>query len=381
MSPPPLIAHVIHHLVTGGMENGLVNLINRIPSDRYRHCVICVEDFSEFRGRIERADVEVIALRKSALTQMALYQRLQATFRQLHPEIVHGRNLSGLDALLPAWSAGVPVRIHGEHGWDVTDLSGTRAKPRWLRRLHSPLVDRYVAVSKHLKSYLVCRVGIAPSRITQIYNGVDVARFAPAGSKPAGIMPSTFYGDDKVIVGTVGRLEAVKDHATLVHAFAALLRETPKFRATLRLAIVGDGPQCEALAAATHQEGIADVTWLPGARADVTPMYRCFDIFALPSLNEGVSNTLLEAMAVGLPTIATAAGGNVELVEHDATGRLIPVSDSEALAAEIKRYALDRELRTRHGSAGRLRVLSNFSLDSMVDAYLRVYDSVRTECG
>src|SRR6516225_6487339 len=115
MSPPPLIAHVIHHLVTGGMENGLVNLINRIPSDRYRHCVICVEDFSEFRGRIERADVEVIALRKSALTQMALYQRLQATFRQLHPEIVHGRNLSGLDALLPAWSAGVPVRIHGEH--------------------------------------------------------------------------------------------------------------------------------------------------------------------------------------------------------------------------------------------------------------------------
>ena len=381
MADPPLIAHVIHHLVIGGMENGLVNLINRIPPNRYRHCVICAEDFSEFRERIERPDVEVIALKKSTLTKTALYGRLRALFRQLRPGIVHGRNLSGLDALLPAWSAGVPLRIHGEHGWDVSDLDGTRAKPRFLRRLHSPMVHRYVAVSKHLKDYLASTVGISVSRITQIYNGVDTERFAPSGSKPPGIMPPTFYGEDKVVVGTVGRLQAVKDQVTLVHAFAALLRETPKLRETARLAIIGDGPQRDALTAVTLQEGIADVTWLPGARADVARLYQCFDVFALPSLNEGISNTLLEAMATGLPIIATAVGGNVELVDHDANGRLIPVSNSQALVGEIKRYVLDDGLRSRHGLASRLRVLSNFSLDLMVDSYLHLYDSLRVERG
>ena len=136
---PPLIAHVIHHLVVGGMENGVVNLINRMPPHRYRHCVICVEDYSEFRDRIVRPDVQVVALRKSTLTRMDLYRRLCAVFRQHNPTIVHSRNLSGLDALLPAWSTRVPVRVHSEHGWDVDDLHGTRLRPRLLRRVHRPL--------------------------------------------------------------------------------------------------------------------------------------------------------------------------------------------------------------------------------------------------
>src|SRR5260370_16377476 len=99
MESPPLIAHVIHHLHIGGMENGLVNLINRIPYDRYRHCVICAEDFSDFRDRIERPDVQVLALKKSALTTIQLYRRMRALFKELRPTIVHRRHLSALHAL------------------------------------------------------------------------------------------------------------------------------------------------------------------------------------------------------------------------------------------------------------------------------------------
>jgi sugar transferase (PEP-CTERM/EpsH1 system associated) len=371
---PPLIAHAIHHLVIGGMENGLVNLINRIPADRYRHMVLCAEDYSDFRDRIARPDVAVLALKKSTASRGAMFRRLRDLFDEHRPAIVHGRNLSGLDALFPAWRAGVRARIQGEHGWDVADIDGSRLRPRLLRRLHSPLVTQYVTVSKHLASYLTARIGIAPRRITQIYNGVDTDRFVPASEKPSGLLPTAFCGDDKVVVGTVGRLQAVKDQASLIRACAILLRETPSLRNTLRVVIVGDGPQRDALNACASEEGVADVVWMPGARRDVDVMYRAFDAFVLPSLNEGISNTLLEAMASRLPIIATAVGGNVELVHAGMSGQLVPAANAPALAAAIRTYVEDPVLRRRHGAESRARATANFSIDSMVGSYLDLYD-------
>jgi sugar transferase (PEP-CTERM/EpsH1 system associated) len=376
MGRSPLIAHVIHHLFIGGLENGLVNLINRIPPDRYRHCVICAEGFSDFRARIESPDVDVFAMHKSKLSGFGLHRRMHSLFRQLHPAIVHSRNLSGLDALLPAWAAGVPIRIHGEHGWDVTDLDGTRRKPRLLRRMHSPLVHRYVAVSKDLQAYLANNVGISQRRITQIYNGVDTQRFSPAHFKPEGIMPPSFYGDGIVVVGTVGRLQAVKNQMMLIRGFAQLLQRRPSLRATARLAVVGDGPMRNALADYEKQEGLSDVVWIAGARDDLPFVYRCFDVFVLPSLKEGISNTILEAMASGLPVVATAVGGNPELVDHT-NGRLVPSSDLSALTDELGALVVDASLRARLGEASRSRAVSAFTLDAMVDAYLQLYDSMR----
>jgi sugar transferase (PEP-CTERM/EpsH1 system associated) len=378
MGEPPLVAHVIHHLVVGGMENGMVNLINRIPADRYRHCVICVENASDFRDRIKRDDVQVHAMNKSKVSTAKLYRRIFRLFKDIRPTIVHSRNLSGLDALLPACAANVPIRIHGEHGWDVHDLDGSRVKPRLLRRLHSPLVHRYVTVSKDLEKYLTGKIGVSPSRITQIYNGVDTERFAPSRTKPAGIMPPAFYGAGKLVVGTVGRLQAVKDQPTLVLALARLLRDDPRLRQILRLVIIGDGPQRASLLACVDQEGLADVTWIPGSRDDLPNVYRCLDVFVLSSLKEGVSNTLLEAMATGLPVIVTAVGGNVELVADDLNGRLVPTSNPQVLAAAIEQYIVNDALRFRHGEASRLRALSNFSIDLMVNSYVRLYDSLRT---
>ena len=376
MASQPLIAHVIHHLFMGGMENGLVNLINRMPPDRYRHCVVCAEDFSDFRDRIERPDVQVLAMKKSTLTRMELFRRLHATFRKLRPAIVHSRNLSGLDALVPAWTCGVPVRIHGEHGWDVDDLDGSLLKPRVLRWLHSPLVHRYTTVSKDLRNFLVSKIGVSASRITQIYNGVDTERFAASDTKPVGIMPPGFYARDIVVVGTVGRLQAVKDQLTVVRGFARLLREEPAMRAVARLAIVGDGPMRDTLLAAVAEERLEDLVWIPGARNDMQRVYQCLDVFILPSLKEGISNTILEAMATGLPVIATAVGGNPELIQHDVNGSLVPVSSPEAVAGEMARYIGSAELRLRHGTASRQRVISDFSVEAMVDSYVRLYDSL-----
>ncbi len=373
-TPPPLIAHVIHHLVIGGMENGLVNLINRIPADRYRHLVLCAEDYSDFRNRIMRPDVSVIALKKSTLSRSAMYRRLRGLFDEHRPDIVHGRNLSGLDALLPAWRAGVRARIQGEHGWDVSDIDGSQFRPRLWRRLYSPLVTQYVTVSLHLQSYLTARVGVAESRITQIYNGVDTQRFAPGEAKPEGLLPQAFRGADKVVIGTVGRLQAVKDQASLVAACGTLLRESPSLRDTVRLLIVGDGPQRAALNAHIAEQGIGDVTWMPGARSDMNDVYRAIDVFALPSLNEGVSNTLLEAMASQLPVVATAVGGNVELVTDGSNGALVPAANPVALASALRAYVESPDLRQRHGRASRANATTNFSIDSMIARYLALYD-------
>ena len=373
----PLVLHVLHHLVVGGMENGLVNLVNNMSD--YRHLVACIEDFSSFRDRITRSDVQVLALHRSRIGAQGVRREIWKLCRQHRPSVVHTRNQSGLDALLPARLAGVRGTVHSEHGWDVDNLDGSKWKPALLRRLHSPLVSHYVTVSKDLERFLQQRIGIRADRITQIYNGVDTSRFAPpaAGEVPAPALPQAFHGKGLVRIGTVGRLRPVKDQASLLQATAAVLRRRPEFRANARVMIVGDGPLLAELRATADALGLGDITWLPGSSADVPVLLRAMDLFVLPSLNEGISNTILEAMATGLPVLASAAGGNVELVDDGVTGGLFPAGDVPALAALIERHLENAELRQREGAAARAKAEGRFSLPAMVRAYQAVYDRVR----
>jgi len=371
----PLVLHVIHQLAMGGMENNLVNLINRMPASGFRHAIACVEDFSDFRSRLVKPDVEVFALHRSRVGVQRLRLELFRLCRRLRPRIVHSRNRSGLDALLPARLAGVRYRVHGEHGWDVGDLHGESWKLMLLRRLHAPLVSRYITVSKDLERYLIRRVGVAARRVTQIYNGVDTERFAPAADKPTGLLPASLAGTDLVVIGTVGRIQAVKDQATLLRAFAALQSARPESRARLRLAVVGDGPLLGELRDLARSLGIAETTWMPGALGNVPDVLRLLDVFVLPSLSEGISNTILEAMASRLPVLATARGGNVELVEEGQNGRLFEPGDVPALTRLLAEYLDDPARRRAHADTARRRALERFSLDAMVASYQAVYEA------
>lgn len=375
---PPLVLHVIHHLLMGGMENGLVNLINHMPAGRYRHAIACVEDYSDFRLRIASPDVEVIALHRSRIGSRGLRRALYTLCKRLQPAIVHSRNQSGLDALLPARLAGVPRRVHGEHGWDVDNLDGRQWKSALLRRVHSPLVDRYITVSRDLQDFLVRRIGIRQSRITQIYNGVDTGRFSTVRSTDAlpGSMPEAFRGPELIRIGTVGRLQPVKDQASLLRAFAQATASDDALRQRARLLLIGGGPLMGDLQALATELRIADRTWFSGPLDDVPAALSALDLFVLPSLNEGISNTLLEAMASGVPVLATRVGGNVELVEDDRTGRLVAAGDVAALAEQMAAYATDEALRRRHGEAARRRAVEHFSLRSMVNGYMATYDEL-----
>jgi len=370
----PLVLHVFYRFDVGGLENGIVNLINHMPADAYRHAILALTEVTDYRRRIRRDDVQFISLRKPPGHLFRLFPRLVRIFRELKPAIVHSRNLAALEVTVPAWLARVPVRIHGEHGRDVGDFDGSNKTYQWVRRAYNPFVNHWIALSRDLATYLTGRVGIPVRKVTQIYNGVDAGRFRPAVSPEPTFTDCPFPRPEHWRVGTVGRMQTVKNQTLLARAFIRALELAPELRPRLRLVMVGDGPlraEAQALLAAA---GIAELAWLPGERHDVPEVLRGFDCFVLPSLAEGISNTILEAMSSGLPVIATNVGGNPELVDEGRTGKLVPAGDFEAMAQAIIAYAQDPEQARAAGRAGRAEVERRFSLDAMVGGYRRLYD-------
>jgi sugar transferase (PEP-CTERM/EpsH1 system associated) len=360
----------------GGLENGLVNLINHMPPERYRHAIICLKDSTDFRNRIRRHDVPIIAMHKREGKDLGLYPRLWRVFRALRPDIVHTRNLTGLEGIVPALLAGVRGRVHGEHGRDVYDPDGLNRKYNVMRRLIRPAVKHYVAVSVNLAEWLIATVGVAPQKVTQIYNGVDTERFCPRAGPRRSLGPWDLDRHALFVVGTVGRMEAIKDPLTLVRAFIHLVELEPATRDFVRLVMIGDGSlrtEAQRLLKAANADQLA---WLPGERPDIPEIMSGLDVFVLPSLREGISNTILEAMASGLPVVATRVGGNPELVEDGRTGMLVPHSDAAGMAKAIHRYVGNRELAGLQGQMARKSAESRFSMRAMVDSYLAVYDAV-----
>jgi sugar transferase (PEP-CTERM/EpsH1 system associated) len=282
--------------------------------------------------------------------------------------------LSAIEYTVAAALAGVPVRVHAEHGREATDPEGKNPKHNLLRRLLIPFVDVYVPVSGDLQRWLKEVVRIPDKKNLLVNNGVDTARFAPAA--PSSMRPHPFP-PNCFVIGTVGRIQDVKNQRALVDAFLRLLDLLPSQRERLRLAIVGDGPLMPAIREKVSAAGIADLVWLPGARSDVAEIMRSFSVFALPSIAEGTPVTILEAMSTGLPVVATRVGGIPEVVVDGATGALVPSGDVEALANALARYAGEQALAVEHGIAGRKRVEQTYSLNGMLTAYAQLYDKLR----
>ena len=370
----PLVLHVMYRFDTGGLENGIVNLINHMPSDAYRHAVLALTEVTDFRQRIERTDVEFISLHKPPGHGIWQYPKLFKLFRQLRPAIVHSRNLAALEVQAPAWAAGVPVRIHGEHGRDMADLDGNSVIYQQMRRIYKPFVHHYSALSRDLGDYLVNKVQVPPEKITQAYNGVDAEHFYPASEGPRAIPDCPFDPAQHWLVGTVGRMQTVKDQVMLAHAFVQALVLAPYLRLRMRLVMAGDGPLRAQVQAVLGVAGLDSLAWLPGERSDVADIMRGLHVFALPSLGEGISNTILEAMASALPVVATAVGGNADLVMQGQTGYIVPPANPQAMAHALIELALNPEQARSMGKAGRQRVLANFSMQAMVATYQSVYD-------
>ena len=374
-SDRPLVVHLTYALDVGGLETLIVECINRMPAQRYRHAVVCITDYTDFAGRITQPGVELYALHKQPGPGLGSHADLWRLLRRLRPAILHTYNLAAAEYAFTAAMAGVPVRIHAEHGRDASDPHGLNRKYNLLRRLLTPFIDRYVPVSGDLQRWLHEVVGIPIAKTLLIDNGVDTERFAPpaAGAPPEDLWG---FGPGCFVIGSVGRIQDVKDHASLLDAFIAARSADPMPGARLRLVLVGDGPLLAGLRAKATQAGLDGVVVFAGARSDIDRVMRSFSLFALSSIAEGMPVTLLEAMACALPVVSTRVGGIPELVKDDVNGTLVPARAPHELARAILAYAAAPELAARHGAAARATVEQRYSLRAMLAAYTGLYDKM-----
>ena len=379
MNKRPLVLHLTYALDFGGLETLLVECVNRMPAHKYRHAIVCLTGYTDFVDKITQPGVEVVALHKRPGLGLATHAALWKLLRRLRPTILHTYNLAAAEYAFTATLAGVPVRIHAEHGRDAGDPDGKNRKHNLLRRLLVPCIDRYVPVSGDLHQWLKTVVGIPDAKNLLINNGVDTAHFTPTPTPaPAALLsPGPWSAQPGCfVIGTVGRLQNVKNQAALVEAFIRLRALVPAEAARLRLVIVGDGPLRAALAQHVAAAGIGGQVWLAGARSDIAELMRTFSVFALPSIAEGMPVTLLEAMACGLPVVASRVGGIPELVLENDTGMLVPPNDPQALAEALARYLRQPALVRQHGAAGRARIETKYSIAAMLFGYTNLYDAL-----
>ncbi|MCE0556612.1 MULTISPECIES: TIGR03088 family PEP-CTERM/XrtA system glycosyltransferase [unclassified Motilimonas] len=366
----PLIMHVVYRFYAGGLENGMVNILNQMPTDKVRHIIVCLTDHDDFIERI-KVPVEVVDLHKKPGMDWSCYWRFMQLVKRHQPDIVHSRNLAALEYQLPAWCATRPLACHGEHGWDVTDLTGGSLKYRFIRWLYSHWVDAYIALSKHTLDYLIQGVGIGRHKISHICNGVDTERFQPAAKHL--ILPEELVDKDCFVIGTVGRLALVKNQLLLLRAFSSLLDNPASDGKKVRLLIIGSGECEEMLKAFVAEHHLTQFVIFLGQQDDINKWLHCMDLFVLPSLGEGICNTILEAMAAGKTVVATDVGGNAELVVDGKTGTLVESDNDADLERAMLNYLLRPTLLLKHAEAARLRVEHEFSLSAMVAKYTRFY--------
>lgn len=375
LDEPRLVAHVVNRLDAAGAGPALLDLVNHTPADRYRHAVICLREHSSFHAHLRDRGVEVIDLNRGDGADPGHFLRMVRALRTLRPDLVHTRNLGGIEGQLAAALAGVRLRVHGEYGREPFE-SHQRRPPGLLRRLLRPLVSHYIAASAEQERWLIEQVGAEPSRVSHIAHGVDSLEFHPRLGPHAAVGPDGFMRDDAFVIGSVGRMDDANNDTTLVEAFLRLISSPHQAHARLRLLIVGDGPMRAECQAMLDRAGAGHRAWLPGERADTSQLLRAMDLMVLPALAESSGKVLLEAMASGLPVVATSVGVHKELVQPGLTGILVPPMSPDVMAAAIADYCRIPEMGARHGARARGQVIAHHSLPAMARSCLAVYDAL-----
>lgn len=366
------VMHVIRP-AAGGMKNHLLSLLEYADRDRLQ---LYVSGPPELLEAVRPGEVKVYPLPLSPevnpLHDRVVISRLAALLRQEKIDLLHAHgSRAGIPGRLAALLAGTPLRFFTAHnsifysGWPAWKLSAMVLAERLL----AACSQQVIAVSENLRRELLEREKLPPHKVVVIHNGIDPDRFM--SERRCAVIEGD-RGDRSVVLGTVARLAPQKGLATLLRAFA-LLEEQLAGAFDLRLVLVGDGPLLSELKTLARQLGIDRRVIFTGMRRDIPELLHSFDIFVLPSLTEGLPLTVLEAMAAGLPVVASRVGGIPEAVLDGQTGFLVPPGHEAALAGKLGHLVQQPEWRCRMGAAGRQRVLAEFTARSMVRKTERLY--------
>jgi sugar transferase (PEP-CTERM/EpsH1 system associated) len=364
------IMHVVDSLGRGGLENGLVNLIARLDPRRFRHIVLALRRLGPAADLLPLDRAEVLCLNSEGINSRFQATTLVRAIRAIRPDIVHSRNWGGIEAVIAGRIAGACALVHSEHGLEAAASVKEPWRRIWYRRLAYEMADRVLSVSRQLRQFHCDRTGFPDHKFHVIHNGVDTRRFVADPQSRRRIRDELGISDQDFCIGSVGNLLPVKDHLTMLRAFDELLKSGGNWRVLL----VGEGPERQTLESFldARPELHRRVSFI-GSSNRVPELLRALDIYVLPSLNEGISNSLLEAMASGLPVVVTAVGGNSEVVIEGESGLLFPVGNYRQLAKHIAILLANSELRQRLGTQAAQRMRDEFSIESMVRNYERLY--------
>lgn len=365
------IAHVTGWMHVGGKENGMVNLVNAMPTEIFENHVYVFRAGGILLQRVDRNKVHVEELGEKLGGDLSIYTKLAKLFRQYRIDIVHTRSWGTLlEGMLAAKFAGVPAIVHGEHGLIKAESKSHVLIQRYLWRW----ADQVMCVSDVLRGTLEQKLGYPASRIHVIRNGVELDKFE-INIDPTDFRNELGLAPDTPIFGSIGRLVPVKNYACLIRAARVVIDKIPN----AALIFVGDGPMQADLAQLAEELGITKNVHFLNWRKDVPRIMHSLDTFVLSSWSEGMSNSILEAMCSRKPVVATAVGGNPELVVEGETGLLVPSNDHQKMGEAIRDLLLNHKRRIAMGEAGRKRVEEQFTLPTMIRNYERMYIDVATK--
>jgi sugar transferase (PEP-CTERM/EpsH1 system associated) len=367
------LLHVINSLGLGGAERGVLKVMEGMDVKLFeqRLCTIRGSDpklaeSPALHGKLFMAGEE------NSGFQFLLF-RLMRIIREYKPHIVHSRNWGAIEAAPAARLAGVPVVIHSEHGYELEMLSGLPIRRRLLRRAVYSMCDAVFTVSDDLKNYHSQQVWMSPKHIRVIPNGVNTCVFLPDEDVRRRVRGRFCFSPETIVLGSVGRMVPIKDHETLLQATERLIEH----KIDVRVLLVGGGSELERHRNyARASSSLKDRVTFVGSSQDVSELYQAMDIFVLPSISEGMSNTLLEAMASGLPCVATDVGGNPEVVVNGRWGFLFAPGDVAGLAQRLEELIAGGDLRTEFAVAARQQAVNHFSLYRMLDDYTNLYSEL-----
>ena len=357
------------------MENVLADVVNALSCD-YHHVIIALTTAGTTTSQKLNSNCEIYQLNKKAGNDLSAWPKIYRLLKQHKPDILQTYNLPTIEYQLIGLFVGVPFRVHAEHGRDASDPEGKNKKYLLLRKLLACFIHRWIAVSQDLQQWLLTSVGIRSDAIKLIQNGVDTDRFSPPKSNTNEATGRRFEGKftkDAFVVGTIGRLDPVKNQKILIDALASIRAAATKDSPNVVVAIVGDGALKTDLEKRIVEKNLEAYVWLPGARDDVVSLLSQFDLFVLPSIAEGIPISLLEAMSMQLPIVASSVGGIPDVVPEDC-GMLVPPDNIEDLIEAIQFFSTNRPIALSNGERGRSHVKKYFSQSRMILLYRDLYN-------
>lgn len=364
----PTIAHVLHRMDRAGAEVLACDLSRKMQS-QYRFVFLCLDGEGALGKELKGEGFKVIELGRSPGMDWKVARRIRRIVRSHKIDLLHTHQYTPFFyAALSRYLGSTPAIVFTEHGRHYPDERHPKRvlANRWLLKPG----DRVTAVGRFVKQALIDNEGIAEARIEVIYNGIDPDTFSepdPQARHKARALIEV--GNEAPVVMQVARFHPVKDHGTAVRAFGRVVEAIPG----ATLCLIGDGSQQPKIEALVKKLGIRENVRFMGVRSDVNELLPGADVFMLSSLSEGVSVTLLEAMATGLAIAATKVGGNGEVVDDGVTGLLSPRGDDELLAQNLITLLSDSDKRSAFGRAGRERVLDLFTQQRMHRQYAELY--------